>query len=43
LAEEVRSGKFEDKQTEDIDMEWENDPKIIFNEERIMKRKSVVA
>jgi hypothetical protein len=39
LAEEIRSGKFEDKQTEDIDMEWENDPKIIFNEERIMKKK----
>jgi hypothetical protein len=39
LAEEIRNGKFEDKQTKDIDIEWENDPKIIYNEEKIMKRK----
>jgi hypothetical protein len=39
LAEEIRSGKFEEKQTEDIDVERENDPKVIVNEEKIMKRK----
>jgi hypothetical protein len=36
----VRSGKFEVKQTENYDMEWENDPKVTFREEKkIMIRK----
>jgi hypothetical protein len=39
LAEEIRSGKFEEKQKEDIDVKWENEPKTVINEEKIMKRK----
>jgi hypothetical protein len=39
LVEEVRNRKYESKQTEDTNMEWENNPKLIINEKVILKSK----
>jgi hypothetical protein len=39
MAEDIRNGKYESKQPDDVDIEWENEPKTEVNKEVIMKRK----
>jgi hypothetical protein len=41
MEEDIRNGKYESKQPDDLDMEWGNDPEIIVEKETVMKRKYV--
>jgi hypothetical protein len=41
MSEDIRNGKSESKQPDDVDIEWENDQKVIVDKETITKGKYV--